>query len=160
MADVLIRYSGRHAAAQQQQTRTPNGQQPDDSRRYWEEKRLMFLLGSTSILFSVCITPQLVLSLMIHEAVLQSYYFQVQIHQPPIISITRAIDYPRSLRDGRVGFPGGGQHSRGDQLLFHLLHLLHVLPRFPSHPVPDAAHLDPAKWGGSDLPVKLIYLFF
>ncbi|XP_057378325.1 probable G-protein coupled receptor B0563.6 [Daphnia carinata] len=62
---------------QQQQSRLPNGQQADDSRRYWEEKRLMFLLGSTSILFSVCITPQLVLSLMIHEAVLQSYYFQV-----------------------------------------------------------------------------------
>uniref|UniRef100_A0A0P6EPX5 G-protein coupled receptor B0563.6 n=2 Tax=Daphnia magna TaxID=35525 RepID=A0A0P6EPX5_9CRUS len=62
---------------QQQQTRLPNGQPADDSRRFWEEKRLMFLLGSTSILFSVCITPQLVLSLMIHEAVLQSYYFQV-----------------------------------------------------------------------------------
>lgn len=61
----------------QQQTRITNGHQHDDSRRYWEEKRLMFLLGSTSILFSVCITPQLVLSLMIHEAVLQSYYFQV-----------------------------------------------------------------------------------
>lgn len=63
---------------QQQQTRLPNGQPADDSRRFWEEKRLMFLLGSTSILFSVCITPQLVLSLMIHEAVLQSYYFQVR----------------------------------------------------------------------------------
>jgi len=51
--------------------------QSEDSRRYWEEKRLLFLLGSTSILFFVCITPQLVLSLMIHEAVLESYYFQV-----------------------------------------------------------------------------------
>jgi len=49
----------------------------EDSRRYWEEKRLLFLLGSTSILFFVCITPQLVLSLMIHEAVLESYPFQV-----------------------------------------------------------------------------------
>ena len=65
-------------SAPQQPTRITNGQQhSEDSRRYWEEKRLMFLLGSTSILFSVCITPQLVLSLMIHEAVLQSYYFQV-----------------------------------------------------------------------------------
>lgn len=53
----------------------------EDSRRYWEEKRLLFLLGSTSILFFVCITPQLVLSLMIHEAVLESYSFQVTLHQ-------------------------------------------------------------------------------
>ena len=53
----------------------------EDSRRYWEEKRLLFLLGSTSILFFVCITPQLVLSLMIHEAVLESYPFQVTMHK-------------------------------------------------------------------------------
>ena len=49
----------------------------EESSRFWEEKRLMFLLGSTSILFFVCIMPQLVLSLMIHEDILKSYYFQV-----------------------------------------------------------------------------------
>ena len=54
-----------------------NNGHTEDNRRFWEEKRLMFLLGSTSILFSVCITPQLVLSLMIHEAILESYNFQV-----------------------------------------------------------------------------------
>ena len=71
MNDYRSTSNARSNIVQQQEIRQ------EDSRRYWEEKRLMFLLGSTSVLFFVCITPQLVLSLLIKEEFLQSYPFQV-----------------------------------------------------------------------------------
>ena len=166
-------------SAPQQPTRITNGQQhSEDSRRYWEEKRLMFLLGSTSILFSVCITPQLVLSLMIHEAVLQSYYFQVMecfffSSTPSLSRLVRILcsNYFWNQCVGETfnnmawlyfiggsGVPCGGQHSRGDKLLVHILHILPLLPRFSSHIASNIAHLFALKWANSDMLVTCLAL--
>lgn len=57
-----------------------------------------------------------------------------------------------------AGVPCSGQHSRGDQLLFHLLHLLPVLAWFPSHFTADVAHLEASKWGSSDVLVTCFYV--
>lgn len=132
----------------------PN-QSSEDSRRFWEEKRLMFLLGSTSILFSVCIIPQLVLSLMIHEAVLESYSFQVcyQFSVPSYQSINICVPYilfaPFSLTKVHIkknlwiclGIPSSSQYSWSHQLFLHFLHLLLLQSRFPSDSVSNLSPL-------------------
>ncbi|XP_071536083.1 probable G-protein coupled receptor B0563.6 [Panulirus ornatus] len=49
----------------------------EQRRQYAEESRLMFLLGGTSTLFFVCMTPMIVLSLTIHHPRKQSVAFEV-----------------------------------------------------------------------------------
>ncbi|KAK3852083.1 hypothetical protein Pmani_028999, partial [Petrolisthes manimaculis] len=49
----------------------------EQRRQYAEESRLMFLLGGTSTLFFVCMTPMIVLSLTIHRVWSHSLAFQI-----------------------------------------------------------------------------------
>ena len=42
-----------------------------------EEKRLLFLLGSTSLLFLVCVSPMVVLNITLSSTNLSNFYFQV-----------------------------------------------------------------------------------
>ncbi|CAL4074532.1 unnamed protein product, partial [Meganyctiphanes norvegica] len=46
-------------------------------KQYAEESRLLFLLGGTSTLFFVCMTPMIVLSVTIHWANKTSFLFQI-----------------------------------------------------------------------------------
>ncbi|KAK8728232.1 hypothetical protein OTU49_009184, partial [Cherax quadricarinatus] len=49
----------------------------EQRRQFAEESRLMFLLGGTSTLFFVCMTPMIVLSVTIHHAWRNSLAFEV-----------------------------------------------------------------------------------
>ncbi|OXA47422.1 putative G-protein coupled receptor AH9.1 [Folsomia candida] len=49
----------------------------DESKKFAEESRIMLLLGSTSVLFFVCVTPMVILSLMFTKSLLKSFSFQV-----------------------------------------------------------------------------------
>ncbi|CRL04608.1 CLUMA_CG017676, isoform A [Clunio marinus] len=49
----------------------------DDSRKFAEERRLMFLLGSTSLLFLVCVSPMAILHVTLSAENLSSYSYQV-----------------------------------------------------------------------------------
>ncbi|ODM95327.1 hypothetical protein Ocin01_11351, partial [Orchesella cincta] len=49
----------------------------DENKKFAEESRIMLLLGSTSVLFFVCVTPMVILSVMISEKLLKSFSFQV-----------------------------------------------------------------------------------
>ncbi|XP_070495767.1 probable G-protein coupled receptor B0563.6 [Chironomus tepperi] len=49
----------------------------DDSRKFAEERRLMFLLGSTSLLFLVCVSPMVILHVTLSEENLSSFSYQV-----------------------------------------------------------------------------------
>ncbi|KAK7076254.1 hypothetical protein SK128_003076 [Halocaridina rubra] len=49
----------------------------EQKRQYAEESRLMFLLGGTSTLFFVCMTPMIVLSLTIHKPWRESLPFEI-----------------------------------------------------------------------------------
>ncbi|XP_060663657.1 probable G-protein coupled receptor B0563.6 isoform X1 [Drosophila nasuta] len=49
----------------------------DDPRKFAEERRLFLLLGSTSILFLVCVSPMAILHMTIASEVLPSFPFQV-----------------------------------------------------------------------------------
>ncbi|XP_022899790.1 probable G-protein coupled receptor B0563.6 [Onthophagus taurus] len=55
--------------------RTTSGE--EDPRKFAEERRLVLLLGSTSILFLVCISPMVILNVTLSENNLQSYAYQV-----------------------------------------------------------------------------------
>ncbi|XP_035702636.1 uncharacterized protein LOC110842246 isoform X2 [Folsomia candida] len=48
----------------------------DESKKFAEESRIMLLLGSTSVLFFVCVTPMVILSLMFTKTLLKSFSFQ------------------------------------------------------------------------------------
>ncbi|KAL7029679.1 hypothetical protein ACKWTF_006317 [Chironomus riparius] len=49
----------------------------DDSRKFAEERRLMFLLGSTSLLFLVCVSPMVILHVTLSQENLSSFPYQV-----------------------------------------------------------------------------------
>ncbi|KAG5869228.1 hypothetical protein JTB14_035664 [Gonioctena quinquepunctata] len=49
----------------------------EDPRKFAEERRLVLLLGSTSILFLICVTPMVVLNVTLSEANLIKYPYQV-----------------------------------------------------------------------------------
>lgn len=49
----------------------------DDPRKFAEERRLVLLLGSTSILFLVCVTPMVILNVTLSDANLMKYPYQV-----------------------------------------------------------------------------------
>ncbi|CAG7709972.1 unnamed protein product [Allacma fusca] len=51
----------------------------DDSKKFAEERRIMLLLGSTSVLFFVCVTPMVILSVVISEDLLRSHSFSFQV---------------------------------------------------------------------------------
>ncbi|KAL1516699.1 hypothetical protein ABEB36_000577 [Hypothenemus hampei] len=56
-------------------SRTVSGE--EDPRKFAEERRLVLLLGSTSILFLVCVTPMVILNVTLSEANLVKYPYQV-----------------------------------------------------------------------------------
>ncbi|XP_076170579.1 putative G-protein coupled receptor B0563.6 [Ptiloglossa arizonensis] len=49
----------------------------EDPRTYAEERRLVLLLGSTSILFLVCVSPMVILNVTLRESILSHYPYQV-----------------------------------------------------------------------------------
>ncbi|KAJ8977784.1 hypothetical protein NQ317_014690, partial [Molorchus minor] len=49
----------------------------EDPRKFAEERRLVLLLGSTSILFLVCVTPMVILNVTLSDANLVKYPYQV-----------------------------------------------------------------------------------
>lgn len=49
----------------------------EDSRTFAEERRLVLLLGSTSILFLVCVSPMVILNVTLRESNLSHYPYQV-----------------------------------------------------------------------------------
>lgn len=58
-------------------SRTASGD--EDPRKFAEERRLMLLLGSTSILFLVCVSPMVILNVTLSEANLARYPYQVSL---------------------------------------------------------------------------------
>ncbi|KAK4873526.1 hypothetical protein RN001_015555 [Aquatica leii] len=56
-------------------SRTASGD--EDPRKFAEERRLMLLLGSTSILFLVCVSPMVILNVTLSEVNLTRYPYQV-----------------------------------------------------------------------------------
>ncbi|XP_044733465.1 probable G-protein coupled receptor B0563.6 [Chrysoperla carnea] len=56
-------------------SRTSGGE--EDPRKFAEERRLVLLLGSTSILFLVCVSPMVILNVTLSEDNLSSYSYQV-----------------------------------------------------------------------------------
>ncbi|CAH1123404.1 unnamed protein product [Ceutorhynchus assimilis] len=55
--------------------RTTSGE--EDPRKFAEERRLVLLLGSTSILFLVCVTPMVILNVTLSDNNLMKYPYQV-----------------------------------------------------------------------------------
>lgn len=53
----------------------------EDPRKFAEERRLVLLLGSTSILFLVCVTPMVILNVTLSENNLTKYPYQVRTKQ-------------------------------------------------------------------------------
>lgn len=49
----------------------------EDPRTFAEERRLILLLGSTSILFLVCVSPMVILNVTLSESNLNHYPYQV-----------------------------------------------------------------------------------
>lgn len=49
----------------------------EDPRTFAEERRLILLLGSTSILFLVCVSPMVILNVTLSESNLNHYSYQV-----------------------------------------------------------------------------------
>ncbi|XP_017480368.1 PREDICTED: uncharacterized protein LOC108369709, partial [Rhagoletis zephyria] len=49
----------------------------EDPRKFAEERRLFLLLGSTSILFLVCVSPMAIVHMTIASEVLPSFSFQI-----------------------------------------------------------------------------------
>ncbi|XP_076660179.1 putative G-protein coupled receptor B0563.6 [Halictus rubicundus] len=47
-----------------------------DARIFAEERRLMLLLGSTSILFLLCVSPMVILNVTLRESILSHYPYQ------------------------------------------------------------------------------------
>ncbi|XP_076286334.1 putative G-protein coupled receptor B0563.6 isoform X1 [Lasioglossum baleicum] len=56
-------------------SRTPSND--GDTRTFAEERRLMLLLGSTSLLFLVCVSPMVILNVTLRESILSHYPYQV-----------------------------------------------------------------------------------
>jgi len=50
----------------------------EDPRTFAEERRLMLLLGSTSILFLVCVSHMVILNVTLSESNLNNYAYQVK----------------------------------------------------------------------------------
>lgn len=48
-----------------------------DAKRFAEERRLMMLLGSTSLLFLVCVSPMVLLNITLSQYNLSLFYYQV-----------------------------------------------------------------------------------
>lgn len=56
-------------------SRTASGD--DDPRKFAEERRLVLLLGSTSILFLICVSPMVILNVTLSESNLADYPYQI-----------------------------------------------------------------------------------
>lgn len=59
----------------------------EDPRTFAEERRLILLLGSTSILFLVCVSPMVILNVTLSESNLNHYPYQVRRSTLNIISL-------------------------------------------------------------------------
>ncbi|XP_063233036.1 probable G-protein coupled receptor B0563.6 [Bacillus rossius redtenbacheri] len=57
--------------------RSASSSDPEDHRKFAEERRLILLLGSTSILFLVCVSPMVILNVTLSEQNLTQYSYQV-----------------------------------------------------------------------------------
>ncbi|KAI4499434.1 hypothetical protein M0802_005330 [Mischocyttarus mexicanus] len=80
----------------------------EDSRTFAEERRLILLLGSTSILFLVCVSPMVILNVTLSENNLSSFYYQ-------------------------ASFSCVGQSSGSPQLLHNFLYLLSLFGGLSKH---------------------------
>lgn len=58
-------------------SRTVSNGGDEDPRTFAEERRLILLLGSTSILFLVCVSPMVILNVTLSESNLVVYSYQV-----------------------------------------------------------------------------------
>ena len=76
----------------------------EDPRTFAEERRLVLLLGSTSILFLVCVSPMVILNVTLSEGNLSSYPYQVS--EYPLIKINR-IYQSRKPQNPRKGLHWG-----------------------------------------------------
>ncbi|XP_076045705.1 putative G-protein coupled receptor B0563.6 [Oratosquilla oratoria] len=72
-----IRIIRTYKALCEKRRRMTNKVSGEQRRQYAEESRLMFLLGGTSTLFFVCMTPMIVLSVTIHDAWTRHYAFEI-----------------------------------------------------------------------------------
>lgn len=68
-------------------SRTTSGD--EDPRKFAEERRLVLLLGSTSILFLVCVSPMVILNVTLSEDNLTRYPYQVRIYKLSVIVYLR-----------------------------------------------------------------------
>jgi len=50
----------------------------EDPRTFAEERRLILLLSSTSILFLICVSPMVILNVTLSESNLNNYPYQVK----------------------------------------------------------------------------------
>ncbi|KAJ6638930.1 putative G-protein coupled receptor [Pseudolycoriella hygida] len=73
---IIIVYR-RSCAKRRQMTIARNILKDDDPRKFAEERRLILLLGSTSILFLVCVSPMAILHVTLSHENLNSYSYQV-----------------------------------------------------------------------------------
>ncbi|XP_046391573.1 probable G-protein coupled receptor B0563.6 [Ischnura elegans] len=70
---IMVVYR-RSCERRRKMTLKPSG---EDSRKFAEERRLVLLLGSTSILFFVCVSPMAILNVTLSEVNLNNYSYQV-----------------------------------------------------------------------------------
>ncbi|KAG8234747.1 hypothetical protein J437_LFUL009985, partial [Ladona fulva] len=70
---IMVVYR-RSCERRRQMTLKPSG---EESRKFAEEQRLVLLLGSTSILFFVCVSPMAILNVTLSERNLNFYSYQV-----------------------------------------------------------------------------------
>jgi len=59
----------------------------EDPRTFAEERRLILLLSSTSILFLVCVSPMVILNVTLSESNLNNYPYQVRKFTPNIFIV-------------------------------------------------------------------------
>lgn len=82
-------------------SRTTSGE--EDPRKFAEERRLMLLLGSTSILFLVCVSPMVILNVTLTDANLALYPYQVMQSPQFVMSPTLVILMLRRSKDPNKG---------------------------------------------------------
>jgi len=61
----------------------------EDPRTFAEERRLILLLSSTSILFLVCVSPMVILNVTLSESNLNNYPYQVRKSTPNIFIVSQ-----------------------------------------------------------------------
>jgi hypothetical protein len=108
-----------------------------EGKKFTDERRIMGLLGSTSLLFFICVTPMVALSLTFSRQLLHSFTFQVILFNPnpqtphAVFSLIKTSFILTFVLSPGISF--SSKPPRTHQLLHHFLHLLSILPRVPSH---------------------------